>query len=223
MGDLAVGQRFRDRSEAGRLLAARLESHRAAPGTVVLALPRGGVVLAAEVARSLQLPLDVLIARKLRSPFDPELAVGAVAEGGEAYIFEETRAATGASAAYIAQEIAAQEAEISERRRLLRGGAALRLPAKATVILVDDGIATGSTIVAAIRALRHQGAGRVVLATAVAPPDTVGRLRAMVDEMLVLLMPVPFWSVGGFYKDFEQVSDDEVRELLAKARDEVQP
>jgi len=218
MRDHSGMERFRDRREGGRLLAARLTAFRAAPATIVLGLPRGGVVPAAEIARALDLPLDVLISRKLRAPSNPELAIGAVAEGGEAYVFEETREATGASAAYLAEETSAQQIEITRRRKMFRGGAALALPPKATVILVDDGIATGSTVIAAIHALRHQGVGRIVLATPVAPPDTAERLGSMVDEMVVLRTPEPFWAVGRFYEDFEQVSDDEVRELLAASR-----
>lgn len=206
--------RFRDRRQAGRLLAERLAAYRRAPATVVLGLPRGGVVPAAEIARILELPLDVLLSRKLRAPGNPELAIGAVAEGGEAYLYHRSCEATGASDAYIARETAEQRAEIERRRRMLRGGAAVHLPPRSTVILVDDGIATGSTAVAAIHALRHKGVGRIVLATAVVPPDTADRLRDEVDELVVLKTPEPFWSVGGFYEDFEQVSDEEVRALL---------
>ncbi|MFN2376824.1 MAG: phosphoribosyltransferase [Candidatus Binatia bacterium] len=209
--------RFLNRRQAGRLLAESLGAYRRAAATVVLGLPRGGVVPAAEIARILELPLDVLLSRKLRAPGNPELAIGAVAEGGEAYRYESSCEATGASDAWIARETAEQRAEIDRRRRLLRGGAAVHLEPGSTVILVDDGVATGSTAVAAIHALRQQGVGRIVLATAVAPLDTADHLRAEVDELVVLKTPEPFWSVGGFYEDFEQVSDEEVRLLLDEA------
>lgn len=212
------GERFANRAEAGRLLADRLAAYRSAPWTVVLGLPRGGVVVAAEIARALDLPLDVLISRKLGSPQNPELAIGAVAEGGEPYVFEETRLATGASDRYVADETAAQQREIARRRQMFRGGRPLHLPGGGTAILVDDGIATGSTVMAAIHALRHQDVRRVVLATPVAPPDTARRLEALVDELVVLRTPEPFWSVGGFYVDFEQVTDDEVDRLLHEVR-----
>lgn len=209
---------FHDRSEAGRLLARRLESYRQAFDTVVLGLPRGGVVPAAEIARELDLPLDVLISRKLRAPDYPEFAIGGIAEGGEPYLRHEAVEATGASRAYVAREIEHQEGEIAHRRQLFRDGAALQLPPQATVILVDDGVATGATVVAAIQVLRHQGVGRIVLAIPVAPPDTVERLRTMVDELVVLRTPPSFRAVSQFYEEFAQVSDEEVGELLKDAR-----
>ena len=214
----AGGVRFRDRAAAGRALAARLVAWRGVPGAVVLGLPRGGVVPAAEIALDLGLPLDVLISRKLRSPYNPELAIGALAEGGEIYVVASNRDATGATDDWLASEKAAQQAEIDKRRLLFRDGRPLDLPARATVILVDDGVATGSTVVAAIHALRRQGAVRIVLATPVAPADTAARLGALVDELVVLDTPEAFRSVGEFYEDFEQVSDDEVLALLENAR-----
>jgi predicted phosphoribosyltransferase len=209
--------RFRDRREAGRLLAARLGAHRGRRDAVVLGLPRGGVPPAAEIARVLELPLDVIISRKLGAPQNPEFAIGAVAEGGEPYLNAEGVEATGASKRFISQATERQRAEIARRQKLFRDGAPLRLEPGTTVILVDDGIATGSTVVAAIQALRRLGVGRIVLAIPVAPPDTVDRLRPLVDELVVLSMPTVFWAVGAFYDDFEQVSDEDVRRLLGEA------
>jgi predicted phosphoribosyltransferase len=187
-------------------------------GTVVLALPRGGIVPAAEVASALRLPLDVIISRKIGAPGNPELAIGAIAEGGAPYFNEEGLALTGPSETYLAQEVEHQRAEIARRQQRFRDGRPLSLPDGATVILIDDGVATGSTAIAAIRALREQGVERIVFAIPVAPPDTTETLRGMVDELVVLATPMPFWAVGAFYEDFRQVSDDEVVDLLERAR-----
>jgi putative phosphoribosyl transferase len=210
------GGRFRNRQEAGRLLAAQLAPYRRA-NAVVLGLPRGGVPPAAEIARALELPLDVIISRKLGAPDNPEFAIGALAEGGDAYANTEGVQVTGALQSYVSGIARQQRKEIAHRQRLFRGGAPLRVPPHATVILVDDGIATGSTVIAAIQALRRGGVRRIVLAVPVAPPDTVERLRPMVDELVVLLTPPLFWAVGAFYEDFKQVSDDDVCRLLTEA------
>jgi predicted phosphoribosyltransferase len=210
--------RFHDRQEAGRLLAARLASYRGSPHTIVLGLPRGGVPPALEVARALELPLDVIISRKLGAPGNPEFAIGAVAEGGEPYLNLDGVQSTAAPPSYISRVTDEQRQEISRRQKLFRGGVPLRLPPRAIVILVDDGIATGSTVFAAIQALRRMGARRVVLAVPVAPPDTVERLRPLVDDLIVLLTPALFWAVGAFYEQFAQVSDEDVCRLLADAR-----
>jgi len=208
---------FRDRREPGRLLAARLRRYKERAQTVVLGLPRGGVVPAAEIASALRLPLDVIVSRKLGAPGNPELAIGAIAEGGAPYFNQEALSFTDASKAHVAQEVEHQRAEIARRQQRFRDGRPLSLPERATVILVDDGVATGSTAIAAIRALREQGVGRLVFAIPVAAPDTVAVLRDMVDELVVLATPMLFWAVGAFYEDFRQVSDDEVVELLTRA------
>lgn len=194
----------------------RLARYYAAPRTVVLGLPRGGVVPAAEIATALSLPLDVIVSRKIGAPGNPELAVGAVAEDGEPYIDQSTADLTGASDAYLADETARQRREIERRRALFREGRPLALPAHATVILVDDGVATGATVIAAVYALRQQGIDRLVLAVPVAPPDTAKRLRALVDELVVLDTPDEFWAVGAFYDDFTQVSDEDAAAILAR-------
>jgi len=208
---------FRDRRDAGRRLVPKLTRYRRWPRSVVLGLPRGGVVPAAEIAKALDLPLDVVIARKIGAPGNPEFAIGAVAEDGEPYVNEEGVAQTGATADYLAAEVARQRAEIERRRQWFRGGKALVLPENAVVILVDDGIATGATVIAAIRALRQLNVGRLVLAVPVAPPDTTEMLRGLVDELVVLRTPMLFWAVGAFYDHFEQVSDEEVQRLLTEA------
>ena len=214
---------FQDRNEAGRLLAERLRRYKERAGTIVLALPRGGIVPAAEIASALRLPLDVIISRKLGAPGNPELAIGAIAEGGAPYFNEEGLALTAASEAHLTQEVEHQRAEIARRQQRFRDGRSLALPERATVILIDDGVATGSTAIAAIRALRERGVERIVFAIPVAPPDTAETLRHMVDELVVLATPMLFGAVGAFYEDFRQVSDDEVVDLLKRAETHGQP
>jgi putative phosphoribosyl transferase len=212
-----TGRGFRDRAEAGRALVARLEAYRGRLATVVLGLPRGGVVPAAEIATALALPLDVVIVRKLGAPRNPELAIGAVAEGGERYLDEENAALTGASDGYVAAEVAHKRAEIVARQERFRHGRPLTLPDRATAILVDDGVATGSTVIAAIHAVRRLRPAHLVLAVPVAPPETAEVLRRLVDELVVLSTPLHFAAVGQFYDEFPQVSDDQVCDLLARA------
>jgi putative phosphoribosyl transferase len=207
---------FRDRRHAGLQLARRLGAYRERPATLVLGLPRGGVVPAFEIATALHLPLDVIISRKLGAPGNPEFAIGAIAEDGEAYLSPDGISLTRAGRRYIDEEVARQRAEIDRRRSWFRGGKPLALPERATVILVDDGVATGATVIAAIGALRRLKAGRIVLAIPVAPPDTVEVLRPLVEELVVLATPLMFWAVGAFYDDFRQVSDEEVADLLAR-------
>jgi putative phosphoribosyl transferase len=200
------------------MLAERLRAYAGRTRSVVLALPRGGVVPAAEVAASLGLPLDVIVSRKIGAPGNPELAIGAIAEGGAPYLNRGSLAVAAGSDAHLAREVARQRAEIARRLRRFRAGQALSLPERATVILVDDGVATGSTAIAAIHALRERGVERLVFAIPVAPPDTAETLRSMVDELVVLATPPHFWAVGEFYDDFRQVSDDEVVQVLEQAR-----
>jgi putative phosphoribosyl transferase len=202
---------FADRAEAGRLLARRvLELHPVDP--VVLALPRGGVPVAAEVADALGAPLDLLLVRKIGAPFHRELAVAAIAEGAgeEPFIDEGTLRMTGATPDYVRREAEAERDENARRRAAYLGGRA-PLPVEGkTAIVVDDGIATGTTVRAALRALRRRRPQRLVLAVPVAPPDTVERLRAEVDDLVCLAEPPYFHAVGAHYADFHQVSDDEV-------------
>lgn len=207
--------RFRDRTEAGQLLAQRLAS-RAFPRPVVLALPRGGVPVAVEVARALSAPLDLLLVRKIGHPLQPELALGAIVDGDhpEMVINRQMEDVAIVHAEHVATAKAAALAEI-ERRRLLYLG--VRKPVDvthATAIVVDDGIATGATVRAALKALRHRHPRRIVLAVPVAPADALEALRPEVDEIICLDTPDAFFSVGQFYHDFRQVDDAEVIRLL---------
>ncbi len=210
---------FTDRRAAGRALGRALVERRLARPVVVLALPRGGVPVAAEVARALHAPLDLLLVRKIGAPWQPELAVAAVAEGDppEVVVDEPVRAATRVQRGWIERQAALELREIERRRDVYRGARALEPLGGATVVLVDDGIATGTTVRAALAALRRRGAARVVLAVPVAPTDTLARLRGEVDEIVCLARPEPFDAVGSHYVDFRQVDDDEVIASLARA------
>ncbi|MDR7518691.1 MAG: phosphoribosyltransferase family protein [Armatimonadota bacterium] len=203
---------FRDRRDAGRQLAAAL-AHLRDRRPYVLAVPRGGVVIGREVADSLGAPIDVIVPRKLRAPFNPELAIGAVAEGGAVFVDEEI--AHGVPQAYLDQEIQAQRAEIARRIQVYRDGRPLPSMAGYTAIVTDDGIATGATMVAALRAARALEPSHLVVAVPVAPPEGVGRLAREADEVVCLATPSLFHAVGQFYEDFRQIEDDEVTGLLA--------
>ena len=219
MASFAKAARFADRTDAGRRLARAVARLRlGAP--LVLALPRGGVPVAFEVARRLKAPLDVLIVRKLGAPGNPELAIGAVVDGDhrQVVVDDTVMAMTGASADYVKAETDRQVAEIERRRRAYFGDRQPTVVAGRNVVLVDDGIATGATARVALRALRAAGAARRVLAVPVAPPDMLGALRQEADEVVCLATPSPFLAVGYHYDLFEQTSDEEVTRLLAAAR-----
>jgi putative phosphoribosyl transferase len=207
---------FTDRRQAGRGLAAAL-AEIAGEEPLVVALPRGGVPVGYEVALGLGAPLDILLVRKLGAPFNPEYGIGAIAEGGVGFVRRDDAEAAGVSAAELDEVIARESAELERRRRLYRGGAGPRQVEGRTVILVDDGIATGGTAVAAARALRARGASRVVLAVPVAPPGTEERLGEDFDDVVCLEQPHGFFGIGQFYVDFGQVSDQEVISLLEEA------
>jgi predicted phosphoribosyltransferase len=181
---------------------------------VVLGVPRGGVVVAAEVARALGAGLDIAVPRKLRAPHNPELAVGAVAEDGSVYVDERVATSLGVPPEYLQQEAAWQLEEIRRRLEAYRQGRPACELAGRTAVLVDDGIATGSTMVAAVRSVRHRGAARVVVAVPVAPPEAVRRLRVEGCEVVCAREDPLFVAVGQFYEDFTQVSDEEVQALL---------
>jgi putative phosphoribosyl transferase len=204
---------FRNRSEAGRLLGRRLQAmHIHDP--VVLALPRGGVPVAVEVARALRAPLDLLLVRKIGAPQQPELAVAAVCDGPELVVDERTMAWTGATDEYVARQAELQLEEIARRRALYLGGRPLLPGAGRTAMVVDDGIATGTTVRAALKALRRRGPARVVLAVPVASPQSVIALAPLVDEVVCLSQPPLFEAVGMHYADFDQVPDAEVARLM---------
>jgi putative phosphoribosyl transferase len=209
---------FDDRTEAGRRLAfdlARLEVER----PVVLALPRGGVPIGFEIAKTLNAPLDVVLVRKIGAPFQPELAVGAVVDGGspETVLNRDVLEHFEIEDSYIAEAGRQQLEEIERRRQLyLAGRPKVEIHGR-TAIVVDDGIATGATMEAALRATRRREPRRLVLATPVAPPETIERLRPEVDEVVCLATPQYFGAIGAFYRDFRQLSDNDVIRLLADA------
>lgn len=207
---------FKDRSEAGRMLAEQLRDY-SGERTVVLALPRGGVVVGYEVAMALRVPLDVIITRKIGAPGVPEYAIGAVAENGEVLLNDEEIRAMGISPRYLQEEIKRQEAEIERRIQMYRGGRRLPKLNGRTVVLVDDGIATGFTVKTSIKALRAENPRQVVLAVPVAPREVIDELSETVDAAVYLATPSPFVAVGAWYENFEQTTDEEVKSLLAAA------
>ena len=206
---------FRDRREAGRLLAAKLSGYANRPDLLVLALPRGGVPVAYEVARALGAPLDVFVVRKLGVPGYEELAMGAVATGGVRVLNEEIVERLSIPNHLIDAVTAHEQQELSRRERLYRGGRPLPRVRDRTVILVDDGLATGATMHAAIEALRQLRPARIVVAVPTAAPQTCEELRAKVDDVICAITPEPFHAVGLWYQDFSQTTDEEVRDLLA--------
>jgi len=205
---------FRTRAEAGRRLGQTLAPLRGAD-VVVVALPRGGVPVAAEVADALGAPLDVLLVRKLGAPHQPELGLGAIGEGGVLVLNDRVLDAVGASSADIARVEQVERAELERRARRYRGDVPPVPLEGRTVIIVDDGIATGSTARAACQVARARGARRVIIATPVAPPETVDDLRTEADDVVCVEMPEPFYAIGQFYADFSQTSDEEVVAALA--------
>lgn len=209
---------FDDRTDAGRKLALRLVRYRD-EHPVVLGVPRGGVPVAYEVARALDAPLDVVVARKIGAPGEPELGLGAIVDGDDpqTVLNEELLGVLGVTRAYLDEEIARQLDEVHRRQARFRGGSARVALAGRMVILVDDGVATGDTIRAAIRGVRRAEPRRIVLAVGVAPPDAADVVRREVDDFVAVATPPDFGAVGLFYRDFRQVTDDEVVALLAKA------
>jgi putative phosphoribosyl transferase len=208
---------FQDRDDAGRQLAAALLPM-ALADPVVLALPRGGVPVAAPIARALHCPLDLLLVRKIGAPTQHELAVAAVAEGDALFVNEDILAHVGASGAYVEQEAQRQRAEIERRRALYLGGVAAVNIAGRTAVVVDDGIATGATMRAALQCLRQRHPARTVLAVPVAASDTLAAMRPLVDDLVCLSTPTPLHAVGAHYREFEQVLDAEVIALLHEFR-----
>ncbi|MHA1643420.1 MAG: phosphoribosyltransferase [Candidatus Freyarchaeota archaeon] len=208
---------FRDRVEAGTNLAKELQAYKR-ENPVVLAIPRGGVVVGYEVARELGAPLDIVIPRKIPSPHNPELGVGAVAQDGTVIINQQIKEYLNVSDEYIQEEAERQIREIERRMRTYRGDRE-PVPVKdRVVILVDDGIATGGTMRAAIRSLRKQNPRKIVVAVPVAPPRTIKKIEEEADEVVCLLAYEPFEAVGQFYMDFRQTTDSEVINLLQKSK-----
>jgi putative phosphoribosyl transferase len=208
------GARFRDRFHAGRRLAGALQAYAGRPNLLVLALPRGGVPVGYEVARALNAPLDVMLVRKLGVPGHEELAMGAIASGGIRIVCDEVVKAFGIPEHLVATIAMNEEEELDRRERMYRDHRPPPEVKGRTVILVDDGLATGSTMRAAAAALRTQSPERLVVAVPVAPPETCAALQSEVDDVICARVPEPFFAVGNWYDDFSQISDEEVRYLL---------
>jgi putative phosphoribosyl transferase len=206
-----------NREDAGRQLASHLLRYAHREDVIVLGIPRGGVPVAYQVARALDLPLDVFVLRKLGVPGREELAFGAIGSGGVRVLDREIVAALGLSQLDIEAVTRAEKIELTRRERLYRGGRPPLDVRGKTVILVDDGIATGSSLRAGVLALRQMQPAAIVIAAPVAPPSTVNRLRPEVDDIVCVETPGTFYGVGQFYGDFLQVSDEEVNELLDRA------
>jgi putative phosphoribosyl transferase len=213
-------RQFRDRAEAGRLLAAKLAHYANRDDVLVLALPRGGVPVAFEIARSIHAPLDVFLVRKIAAPGQEELAMGAVATGNVRILQRDVIQALGISEAMIERATASALEELARRERVYRGSRPSPEVRGRIVILVDDGLATGSTMHAAVAALKQQQPARIVIAVPVAPPETCEEFRTEVDEVVCIATPEPFHAVGQWFANFAQLSDDEVRDYLERAGEE---
>ncbi len=215
--ELGPKRMFADRREAGRKLAAELLEYKG-EDTVVVAIPRGGVVVADEVAKQLESPLDLIIPRKIGAPGNPELAIGAMAGAGRVIINEQLKYGLGVSERYLDEEIERQSKEIERRRRMYFGDKPPTSFKDKVVVLIDDGLATGYTATAAVSAIREERPREIILAVPVAPRDTCQALAKKVDRMICLSAPEMFYAVGQFYQDFSQTTDAEVIEILSKYR-----
>ncbi len=209
---------FRDRSEAGELLAEQLTAYANTPNVIVLALPRGGVPVGAQVARKLNVPLDVFVVRKLGLPGHPELAMGAIASGGVRVFNGDVINSLRIPDEVIESVTAGEFEELQRRERAYRDELPPPEVEGKIVIVVDDGIATGATMAAAVAALRQLRAGRIVVAAPTMARSTYDYLRKNADDVVAVMLPEEFYAVGQWYEDFSQTSDDEVRELLARAQ-----
>ncbi|MBS0656456.1 MAG: phosphoribosyltransferase [Verrucomicrobia bacterium] len=208
---------FEDRRDAGQKLAPLVAKYKNQKDAVVIGLPRGGVVTAAEVAQFLELPLDVICPRKVGAPHNPELALGAVTETGKGFFNEELISRLRVSQSYLEEEIAKEKKRAEMRLSLFRKGRPpLRFTGK-TVLLVDDGLATGATMKAAILAVKSQKAAKIVCVVPVSPPDTAAEISMMVDEFVCIDTPWLFQAVGQFYREFGQTEDEEVVAILEKS------
>ncbi len=210
--------RFENRTEAGRFLATKLMHYANRPDVLVLALPRGGVPVAYEVAQALNAPLDVFVVRKLGVPGHEEMAMGAVAMGHVRVLSQEIINGLAISKPQVEAVVAAEEAELERRERLYRGDRPMPTIRGRTVILVDDGLATGASMWAAVIALKKFEPSRIVVAVPTAARETCAQFEREVDEVVCAITPDPFYAVGLWYESFEQTTDEEVRELLERAR-----
>jgi putative phosphoribosyl transferase len=207
--------RFHDREQAGQLLAQALAKYTRVPNGIVLALPRGGVPVAREIAETLELPLDILVVRKLGTPGQPELAMGAIASGGARYINQEVVQLAGVDEQTINRVTADEQRELARRERAFRGDQPPLAVANRTVIVVDDGMATGSTMMAGVRALRALRPKQIVVAVPVGSREALSRLREVADECVCLKTPPDLLAIGQWYSEFPQLTDAEVTALLA--------
>ena len=219
VGALA-GQRFTDRREAGRLLAAELAKYYGRGDVVVLGLPRGGVPVAWEVARGLRAPLDVLMVRKLGAPGQPELAIGAIGEGGVRVLNAGLIRGLMIAARDIDRIAAVEEKELERRVSAYRGSHGPLVLQDKTVIVVDDGVATGATMRAGLQAVKAMGAAKVIAAFPVGAPDSVSGIEEVADGVVVLQTPALFGAVGEWYEDFRPTTDEDVQRILAQSREE---
>jgi predicted phosphoribosyltransferase len=210
---------FEDRKDAGERLVSALESYRDDPNAIVLGLPRGGIVVALEVALALHLPLDVWVTRKVGAPMNPELAIGSIDSDGNLLLDENAARLYEVSDRYIREEVELQQKEVKRRYLKYRGEEhAPDLKGK-TVLVVDDGIATGYTMMAALQSVRRNDAAKVVCAVPVASPRVISRMQDLADEVHCISTPSYFSAVGEFYRNFSQVSDEEVLDCLKRARE----
>jgi putative phosphoribosyl transferase len=207
---------FKNRVDAGRQLASALQS--VSKGAIVLAIPRGGLVVGFEVAKALSVPLDIVITRKIGAPDNPELAIGAVAEDGTAILDDGLVRMLQVSKGYISEEVEKQKMEIKRRLLRYRGDMPYPILEDREVIVVDDGVATGSTLKAAIMSIRKKRAKTIIVAVPVGPLNTVNELKRIVDNLVCLQTPEPFYAIGEFYDDFEQTEDEEVIKLLEMSK-----
>lgn len=208
---------FKNRVDAGQKLSQALEKYKDAKDTVILALPRGGVVAGYEAAKKLNLPLDIVVPRKIGAPGNPEFAIGAITETGEGIFNEETIKTYGISKEYIESEIKKEKAEAERRLKLYRGKRPCLVLKNKTVIILDDGLATGLTMRAAIRTVKSRKPKKIVVAFPIGPSDSIEILKREVDEVVYLDAPFFFGAVGAFYEEFGQTTDEEVIDLLKKA------
>ena len=215
---IAFRRPFRNRSDAGQALARKLSAYANRPDTLVLALPRGGLPVAFEVAEALNAPLDVFLVRKLGVPGYEELAMGAIASGGIRIVNRDVIRELRIGQQDIERVAAIESDELARRERLYRGDRPPLDVQDRTVILIDDGLATGSTMRAAAEAIRQQRPARLIVAVPIAATDTCEAFRSEVDEIICAVTPEPFYAVGLWYEDFSQTTDDEVRDLLARSR-----
>jgi putative phosphoribosyl transferase len=213
-------RRFRDRRDAGQRLVPRLRRYSDRPDVIVLALPRGGVPVAFEIAAALRVPLEVFVVRKLGLPWQEELAMGALASGGVRVLDDDLIRVARVSDEDIRRVTATEQAELERRERKYRGDRSFPNLTGKTVILVDDGLATGSTMRAAVAALRREGPASIIVAVPVSAPETCDAFRDIADDIICAETPEPFYAVGLWYEDFSQTTDDEVHELLEHAMHE---